>query len=54
MIDIIFEVVVVCVVIVHIWYIRKAIKKVDSHIDMLDNHMNKLDEHLDYIKWGSK
>lgn len=54
MIDIIFEIIVICVVLIHVWYIRKAIKKVDEHITILDIHMDKLDEHLDYIKWGSK
>ena len=52
MLEVILNIIVISIVVVHIWYIRKAIKKVDEHIEKLDMHLEKVDEHIDYIKYG--
>lgn len=49
----ILDIILVAIVIIHIYIIRKSISKVDEHILMLDNHMAKVEEYIDYIKWSS-
>ena len=53
MIETILEIVIiVSIVLVHILYIRKGMKKTDEHIDKLDEHLERIDEHMDYLKWS--
>lgn len=45
-------IIIIGIVLVHIWFIYKGMKKSDEHMEKLDEHLERIDEHMEYLKWG--